>query len=372
MKMNNGCLNWLNSVNRRIEFYRLSNKKQRSDSEFPWSIYEGKVTKTSYLIRGAVKGVIHKLGFRTQQEISSSEWLSENASYLWEARTLFKDDLSKLLFDETLVLRSVGHRRFYYPKIDFNDFIEILEEKLFINSDLPDNILGLPLKFFKISLKEHQDADLIVIVSSKEDVSLLNDFRQYFIRRDSIDISPIPGDIVLDCGACIGDISLLFAALVGTKGEVHLFDPVPIHTRFCRLQASLNPSLANILKINELAVTNRTHVNIGEKKDSDKIEPGGLAVDSFSETSLDDYFQSNLKRVDFIKMDIEGFEQSAIDGASNIIKEFKPRLAISAYHNKEDIWQIPIKLKSLNPDYELYFGHHSPTIFESVVYAVQR
>lgn len=182
-------------------------------------------------------------------------------------------------------------------------------------------------------------------------------------------ISP---DIVLDCGACIGDMALLFAGHVAMQGEIHLFDPIPLHARFCRLQASLNPSIAHLLHINELAVSNRTYVTSGDKSDSDKIAPGGLAINSFASTRLDDYASSKLRRVDFIKMDIEGVEKDAIDGAVKIIQEFKPRLAISAYHKPDDFGEIPIKLKSINPSYELYFGHHSPVSWESVFYAVQR
>ena len=69
-------------------------------------------------------------------------------------------------------------------------------------------------------------------------------------------------------------------------------------------------------------------------------------------------------------MDIEGAEMSAINGASGIIQEFKPRLTISAYHKPDDFWEIPIKLKELNPNYKLCFGHHSPLEWESVFYAI--
>ena len=61
----------------------------------------------------------------------------------------------------------------------------------------------------------------------------------------------------------------------------------------------------------------------------------------------------------------------AIEGASNIIRKFKPRLAIAVYHKPEDLWKIPFKLKSLNPGYKFYFGHHSPVSWESIFYAVQ-
>ena len=360
--------NWLNSINWQVGFYQHSNKKRRTDPEFPWALVDSSVQT----FRDLVKGALQILGLCRSQEILLLEWLNSNAESLWESRSLLNDELSKLFFDATLILRLTGHRQFYFPRIDFDDLVEIVDEKPFHNSDLPKDYLGIPLKLFEVRLRDHPNAAPIKIVSGKEFLILLNSYRQYCVRRNSVDISPVPGDIVLDCGACIGDISLLFAGLVAMQGEVHLFDPIPLHARYCRLQVSLNPSLAQVIHINELAVSNRTFVTMGDKSDSDKIAPGGLAIDSFSSTSLDDYVSSKLSRVDFIKMDIEGAEMDAIDGAAKIIQEFKPRLAISAYHKPEDLWEIPIKLKSLNPSYELYFGHHSPACFESVFYAVQR
>ncbi|NPA60305.1 MAG: FkbM family methyltransferase, partial [Epsilonproteobacteria bacterium] len=47
------------------------------------------------------------------------------------------------------------------------------------------------------------------------------------------------------------------------------------------------------------------------------------------------------ERVDYIKMDIEGAEQDAIDGAKQSIKKYKPILAICIYHKAEDWYKIP-------------------------------
>jgi FkbM family methyltransferase len=374
--MTSSNYNWLNSINWQVDFYQRANQRRRTDPEFPWALVDGKNISRVKIIRDRIrhrgKQALHTLGLRRTRPKSPLEWLNSNAEPLWESRSLLHDELSKLLFDTTLVLRLTGHQRFYFPRIDFDDLIEIVDEKPFHNSDLPRDYLGLPLKLFEIRLRTRPTALLMKVVSCNETLIMLNSYRQYLVRRNSVDISPIPGDIVLDCGACIGEISLLFAGLVAMQGEVHLFDPIPLHARYCRLQASLNPSLAHVLHVNELAVGNRTQVTSGSKGDSDKIAPGGLAIDSFASTSLDDYASSKLSRVDFIKMDIEGAEMDAIDGAGKIIREFKPRLAISAYHKAEDLYEIPIKLKSLNPSYELYFGHHSPVGWESVFYAVQR
>ena len=47
-----------------------------------------------------------------------------------------------------------------------------------------------------------------------------------------------------------------------------------------------------------------------------------------------------------------------------------PKFAEDAYHmERDDLWAIPDRIKSLNPRYRLYFGHHSPVLYESVYYA---
>lgn len=75
------------------------------------------------------------------------------------------------------------------------------------------------------------------------------------------------------------------------------------------------------------------------------------------------------KRVTFIKMDIEGAEREALIGAENIIKEQKPKLAISIYHKKEDIWEIPNLILEINPNYKFYIRQYSLRDAETVLYA---
>lgn len=72
----------------------------------------------------------------------------------------------------------------------------------------------------------------------------------------------------------------------------------------------------------------------------------------------------------FIKMDIEGSELEALCGSENVIKKFKPRLAICVYHKPEDILDIPQKILELNPEYKLYLRHYSYADTETVLYAV--
>jgi FkbM family methyltransferase len=363
--------NWLQHLNWQIDFYQRAFIRSRTDSEFPWAVLDqNAATRTPIqTARHLAKKTLQFLGW---DPAHSKKWLNEYAEPLWETRTLLHDDLSRTLYDATLIVRSVGHQKFFFPRIDFDNLADILGEQPFQSTDLPTNYLNLSLQQYDIRLNAPPAPSQLKIIAYAGFLELLNTFRQYLIQRGPTNLSPAPADTVLDCGACIGDMSLIFAGLVGPQGQVHLFDPVPLHTRYCQRQADLNPTLSHVFHINELAVGNQTITNIQPKQDSNKIAPGGLAIDTFSTTTLDDYVQSKqLSRVDFIKMDIEGFELDAISGAAHTIRTLKPRLAISAYHKPDDFWTIPLKLKSLNPTYTFYFGHHSPIGWESVIYAVQ-
>lgn len=72
----------------------------------------------------------------------------------------------------------------------------------------------------------------------------------------------------------------------------------------------------------------------------------------------------------FIKMDIEGCEYEALLGAREMIRNNKPKLAISAYHKKDDIWKLPWLIHSINPEYKFYLRHYSFSTNETVLYAL--
>lgn len=75
-------------------------------------------------------------------------------------------------------------------------------------------------------------------------------------------------------------------------------------------------------------------------------------------------------RVTMIKMDVEGSELEALKGARETILRDKPKLAICIYHKLEDLWEIPLYIKELVPEYRLWIRHHSSCMFETVLYAV--
>ena len=82
---------------------------------------------------------------------------------------------------------------------------------------------------------------------------------------------------------------------------------------------------------------------------------------------LDDFIK---KEVTFIKMDIEGAELRALSGAADIIRKYRPKLAICVYHKLEDIVEIPLKIIDIEPEYKFYIRHYSTNDWETVLYAV--
>lgn len=72
--------------------------------------------------------------------------------------------------------------------------------------------------------------------------------------------------------------------------------------------------------------------------------------------------------ITFIKMDLEGWEMSALRGAAQIIKNNKPKLAIAVYHSAKDFREIPQYLLKLNSQYKVYLRHYTQGWSETVMF----
>lgn len=69
-----------------------------------------------------------------------------------------------------------------------------------------------------------------------------------------------------------------------------------------------------------------------------------------------------------IKMDIEGAELEALKGASGLIAEGKPKLAISAYHRPSDLLDISRYVNSVRSDYRIGLRHHTEERWDTCLY----
>lgn len=97
---------------------------------------------------------------------------------------------------------------------------------------------------------------------------------------------------------------------------------------------------------------------------SSHVSPsGGISV---ATTRLDD----ELEKLTLLKLDIEGFEARALEGASNLIRTQRPRMAICVYHYAQDLLDIVEQLDKLVDGYHFRLRQHSPGhYYDLVLYA---
>ena len=82
--------------------------------------------------------------------------------------------------------------------------------------------------------------------------------------------------------------------------------------------------------------------------------------------SLDSVIGQN--KVTFMKFDVEGSELKALYGAAKIIKQYKPRMAVSVYHNATDLFEIVLFLKEIVSDYKFALRHYHSDCIETILY----
>lgn len=154
------------------------------------------------------------------------------------------------------------------------------------------------------------------------------------------------GMVVIDIGANLGYYTLLEASIVGNEGQVYALEPVPknfdILTKnikvngyknvkaYCKAVSSKNGTSKIALRdeSNLCSMLNISDETISEhiKQKVPKLIRGFIKVDT---VSLDEFLdKEGVNQVNFIRMDIEGYEVEAIKGMINTLKNTLPPLKL--------------------------------------------
>lgn len=141
------------------------------------------------------------------------------------------------------------------------------------------------------------------------------------------------GDIVLDIGANIGDVSLQSSRIVGDKGVIYSFEPDPINLNRFKLNEKLN-QFKNIKLFNfglgnkngKYSIVIRDNSNRGMNFLTESLNNN----EQYCEIKILDEFvlENCINKIDLIKIDVEGFEMKVLEGAAKTIEGFKPKLFI--------------------------------------------
>lgn len=196
------------------------------------------------------------------------------------------------------------------------------------------------------------------------------DERQYF---GNYIVNRVTGNFV-DCGAFEGDTLCRFLKQIGND-EYRYFAFEADTNNFVKLQKYCTDNGLSKVSCYNLGVWNQKEelfFNIGESIVSGTLI--GECTDYKKEKVMVDSIDNvmNGEKIDFISMDIEGSEIKALEGARKSIQKWKPTLAISAYHQLEHLWEVPLLIKEIYGGYDIYFAHHCWNMDDTVCYAKER
>ncbi len=158
-----------------------------------------------------------------------------------------------------------------------------------------------------------------------------------------------PGDVVLDIGANVGLHTVAFARAVGPQGHVYAFEPVPKmaerNSLNCALNGQDNVTLVPCALGEENSVI-EMNINIadgGMEGTSSLLEtvhverrPEQYMTQQVTVRRLDDFFGKMVgsERLDFVKMDTEGFEPMVLKGGMETLRRYRPAMIIEAHSTR--------------------------------------
>lgn len=185
---------------------------------------------------------------------------------------------------------------------------------------------------------------------------------QYFDEM----VKPHKDEIFLDIGSFDADTTVRFSHWCSQEyKKIYLFEPDKTSLEVCK-KAILKNQIQNVEYIPYAAWDKKETLKFHSNGFSSAItESGEIEI----ETDRIDDLIGDIP-VTFIKMDIEGAELNALKGAEKLIRKYKPTLAISLYHKPEDIISLPLYIKQIVPEYQLYLRHYTTLIAETVLYAI--
>ena len=175
-------------------------------------------------------------------------------------------------------------------------------------------------------------------------------------------------EVFVDCGGFIGDTTEDFITQYREYKKIFVYEPSEDNIDICRKNLS---TYGNVFVRNAGVGEKKTRLSIEDSKSSSSFM--GVSEDNEKKVDVISLDEDILEPISLIKMDIEGFEISALIGAKNHIRNDNPKLAVCVYHIVSDIWEIPLLIHTINPHYRYYIRHYrEDENWETVVYAIPK
>ncbi|MEN9446936.1 MAG: hypothetical protein RJA25_225 [Bacteroidota bacterium] len=338
--------------------------------------YKGDKKNISIEIKTLIKRILHYKDSSQKSYLSQSNFfIQKYGEELQQLYNILNENDKKLIVD-IIAYRILGYTKVKLPSNnkEYRDAITLVHALTNSKDTYDPHFLHFILE--KINLQPI-GFDIQLYFTPK---SVATDFilEQYAYKKNKNNlIQAEAGDVVLDLGACWGDTALYFANKVGEKGKVYSFEFIPENIKLFHINLSFNPPLQSRIELISFPISDVSNKKIYYKDNG----PGSTVLyEPFDEQTgvattltIDDFVRNNsIAKIDFIKMDIEGAELSALNGAIETIKKFKPKLAIAIYHSLNDFVNIPLWIKNLNLDYDIFIDHFTIHSEETICFAIPK
>jgi FkbM family methyltransferase len=244
-------------------------------------------------------------------------------------------------------------------------------------------VRGADYQSFLNYLSNSSDVHLTGISYFQECLTPTNNDREAYLQFNNELISLQENEVLVDGGAFTGDSTLEFIKACEKKGlkygKVFCFEPD------AKIFGELRQNVAQYKDVELLPYGLWSHHTLLRFADSDIMKAGStkfiaasgdmkllpqpsVAMRVIPTMTIDAQFCE--EDVTFIKMDIEGAEMEALRGARKTIARCRPKLVISAYHKRDDIFEIPLLIDEITPGYKLYFRHFSTNFRETLFFGI--
>ncbi|MCE7796644.1 FkbM family methyltransferase [Sphingobium sufflavum] len=183
-------------------------------------------------------------------------------------------------------------------------------------------------------------------------------------------LKPSADTVYVDCGAYDGDtVNLFIEAADGGYARIYAFEPDPTMQENLQAVAEAQDGRVEIIATGVAdrdGTINFAVDGVFSAIVADDLV-GAEGVISIPVTKLDSFLVD--EPVSIIKMDIEGGEYDALKGAAQLIRKYRPKLAVCLYHRVDDFIRIAKLIRDIVPEYKLRLEHQSNSCTDTVLFA---
>ena len=294
-------------------------------------------------------------------------WFKDNYKTLEYFYNLLENNLEKKLYIKMILTKLFGIQNISNKeKEEHIRSRDKFDNLLVDNSVIKLKSVTRKLKFYDLSKLGYD----IKLYGARALLDKLVTHKQYFYKDCKIK----KDDFVIDAGGCWADTALIFSSTVGEKGKIFSFEFFEDNLNIFKKNISYNKELANRIilteqplydKSNKTLYLNHACADITTLTEKENKEQQYITI------SIDDFIKDKkIKKLDFIKMDVEGSELKVLQGAKNSLIKYKPKLAIASYHRYDDYYKIPKFLNELGIGYKFYFANYTLGFTDTIIYAI--